>query len=130
MSVDRETQRARPSATPSGATVVIGHRVGARPESGGTRRSPVFNPATGDMIAETQLADRAQVDRAVAAAKAAFPAWSETAPLKRARVLFKLKELLDANHDVVADAITLEHGKVLADAKGEITRGIEVVEFA
>ncbi|HWK50954.1 MAG TPA: CoA-acylating methylmalonate-semialdehyde dehydrogenase, partial [Steroidobacter sp.] len=70
------------------------------------------------------------VHGAVSAAKAAFPAWAETAPLRRARILFKFKELLERNHDALAAAITREHGKVLADARGEVTRGIEVVEFA
>jgi malonate-semialdehyde dehydrogenase (acetylating)/methylmalonate-semialdehyde dehydrogenase len=90
----------------------------------------VFNPATGATIARVTLADRAQVARAVAAASDAFPAWANTAPLKRARVLFNFKALLDANQDALAAAITREHGKVLSDAKGEMTRGIEVVEFA
>ena len=72
----------------------------------------------------------AEVDAAVAAASAAFPAWSETAPIKRARVLFKFKELLDRHHDELAELITREHGKVFSDAKGEVMRGIEIVEFA
>jgi malonate-semialdehyde dehydrogenase (acetylating)/methylmalonate-semialdehyde dehydrogenase len=131
MSVDIEASRKRADGkTADAASVSIGHRVAGRAEAGGTRRSAVFNPATGEVIGETVLADRAQVDRAVAAAKEAFPAWSETAPPKRARVLFRFKELLDANHDALASIITREHGKVLADARGEITRGIEVVEFA
>ncbi len=125
MSADPKEPRAKPSELPA-----IGHRVAGRHEAGGARTAPVFNPATGGTIANVTLADRAQVDRAVAAARAAWPVWSETAPLKRARVLFKLKELLDANHDALASIITREHGKVLSDAKGEITRGIEVVEFA
>jgi malonate-semialdehyde dehydrogenase (acetylating)/methylmalonate-semialdehyde dehydrogenase len=131
MSVEIEAPRKRADGTTAGATSVsIGHRVAGRAEAGGARRSPVYNPATGQVIGETVLADDAQVDRAVAAAKDAFPSWSDTAPLKRARVLFRFKELLEANHDALASAITREHGKVLADARGEITRGIEVVEFA
>lgn len=90
----------------------------------------VFNPATGSVGAQVSLGSAADVDAAVAAAKAAFPAWSETAPLRRARVLFKFKELLDQNHDQLAGLITREHGKIFSDAKGEVTRGIEVVEFA
>ncbi|MCU0940061.1 MAG: CoA-acylating methylmalonate-semialdehyde dehydrogenase, partial [Burkholderiaceae bacterium] len=77
-----------------------------------------------------RLADAATVDAAVQAAKAAFPAWAETPALRRARVMFKFKELLEANRDQLAAAITREHGKVFEDAKGEVTRGIEVVEFA
>jgi len=115
---------------PAARGVVVGHRIAGKIETDGARRSPIFNPATGEAIAEVALAQRAQVDRAVAAAKNAFQSWSETAPLKRARVLFKLKELLDANRDVLAASITREHGKVLSDAHGELARGIEVVEFA
>jgi malonate-semialdehyde dehydrogenase (acetylating) / methylmalonate-semialdehyde dehydrogenase len=99
-------------------------------DTGGTRLHPVFNPATGEQIATTRLADEGTVARAVAAAKAAFPSWADTAPLKRARVLFKLKQLLDERFDEIAALITREHGKVLADAKGELTRGMEIVEFA
>lgn len=94
------------------------------------RTQAVFNPATGAEIAQVALADPHQVDVAVAAAKAAWPAWSETAPLRRARVMFKFKELLEQNHVKLASIITREHGKILSDAMGEVTRGIEVVEFA
>jgi len=90
----------------------------------------VFNPATGEVAHRVNLGSAAEIDAAVAAARAAFPAWSETAPLKRARVLFRFKALLEQHHVELAQAITREHGKVLADAKGEVTRGIEVVEFA
>jgi malonate-semialdehyde dehydrogenase (acetylating)/methylmalonate-semialdehyde dehydrogenase len=89
----------------------------------------VFNPATGEVSRQVALGTRDDVAKAVAAAKSAYPAWSETAPLKRARVLFKFKELLDRHHDQLAELITSEHGKVFSDAKGEVTRGIEVVEF-
>jgi malonate-semialdehyde dehydrogenase (acetylating)/methylmalonate-semialdehyde dehydrogenase len=133
MSVDLRESRAKPgAASPGDAPTLpsIGHRVASRHESGGSRSAPVFNPATGTAIARVTLADCAQVDRAVAAASDAFPAWANTAPLKRARVLFNFKALLDANQDALAAAITREHGKVLSDAKGEMTRGIEVVEFA
>ncbi len=94
------------------------------------RRAPVFNPATGAIAAEVALGDAAVVDRAVAAARAAFPRWSETSSLNRARVLFRFKELLNRHHDDLARLITQEHGKVFSDAKGEVMRGIEVVEFA
>ncbi|HEX7235380.1 MAG TPA: aldehyde dehydrogenase family protein, partial [Gammaproteobacteria bacterium] len=109
---------------------VVPHYIDGAPDGGGTRSHPVFNPATGAEIATTRLADEATVARAVAAAKAALPCWADTAPPKRARVLFKLKQLLDERFDEIAALITREHGKVLADAKGELTRGIEVVEFA
>jgi malonate-semialdehyde dehydrogenase (acetylating)/methylmalonate-semialdehyde dehydrogenase len=94
------------------------------------RTSDVYNPAIGAVSARVGLGSVADIDTAVAAAKAAFPSWSETPPLRRARILFKFKELLDQNHDKLAEMITREHGKVFSDAKGEVTRGIEVVEFA
>ncbi|MEM5331599.1 CoA-acylating methylmalonate-semialdehyde dehydrogenase [Paraburkholderia sp. JHI2823] len=90
----------------------------------------VFNPATGEVTGSVALASVAEVDQAVQAARAAFPAWNEMAPLKRARVLFKFKELLDKHHNELAMLITREHGKVFTDAQGEVVRGIEVVEFA
>lgn len=90
----------------------------------------VYDPATGRVTAQVALASKADVDRAVASAATAFPAWAATTPLQRARVLFKFKALLESHADELAAAITAEHGKVLADAMGEVTRGIEVVEFA
>jgi malonate-semialdehyde dehydrogenase (acetylating)/methylmalonate-semialdehyde dehydrogenase len=94
------------------------------------RHGEVFDPATGEVQAHVALASRADVERAVDAAQAAFPGWAATTPLNRARVLFKFKALLEANADEIAACITSEHGKVLADARGELTRGLEVVEFA
>ena len=94
------------------------------------RQQDVFNPATGEVVAQVVLANLDEVNAVVAAAKAAAPAWAETAPLKRARVMFKFKELLDSHHKEIATLITREHGKVLSDAMGEVTRGIEIVEFA
>jgi malonate-semialdehyde dehydrogenase (acetylating) / methylmalonate-semialdehyde dehydrogenase len=112
------------------ALPIVPHYIDGAPHSGGARSAPVFNPATGKEIAAARLADEATVARAVAAAKAALPGWADTAPLKRARVLFKLKQLLDQNFDDIAALITREHGKVLADARGELMRGVEIVEFA
>jgi len=89
-----------------------------------------FNPATGEVSSAIPLASADDVGAAVAAAKAAFPAWSETPALKRARILFNFKALLDRHQDELAELITREHGKVFSDAKGEVVRGIEVVEFA
>lgn len=103
---------------------------GQRVNSASGRSQDVFNPATGQVVAKVQLGDLTDVAQAVAVAKRAAPAWAETAPLKRARVMFKLRELMEKNHDVLAAAITREHGKVLSDAKGEVTRGLEIVEFA
>jgi malonate-semialdehyde dehydrogenase (acetylating)/methylmalonate-semialdehyde dehydrogenase len=113
-----------------GAVPIVPHYIDGASDTGGTRSSPVFNPATGAEIATTRLADESTVARAVAAAKAAFPGWADTAPPKRARVLFKLKQLLDEHFDEIAALITREHGKVLADARGELARGVEIVEFA
>jgi len=98
--------------------------------SASTRTQPVFNPATGEESAVLPLSTVSELDEAVAAAKAALPAWRDTPPLKRARYMFKFKELLDAHADDIARAISKEHGKTHPDALGEVARGIEVVEFA
>ena len=94
------------------------------------RSSPVFNPATGEQTAELALSSAAEVGKAVAAAKEAAPGWGRTPPAKRARYMFKFKELLEKHADDVASAISKEHGKTHPDALGEVTRGLEVVEFA
>jgi malonate-semialdehyde dehydrogenase (acetylating)/methylmalonate-semialdehyde dehydrogenase len=113
------------------AVASIGHWIGGARHAGtGGRTSEVFNPATGDVTGLVQLADAAMVDTAVRAAVAAWPAWSETSALNRSRVMFRYKELLERHHDDLARIITREHGKVFSDAKGEVQRGIEVVEFA
>ena len=91
---------------------------------------PVFNPATGEETATVMLSGAAVVDQAVAAAKAALPEWANTPPLKRARIMFKYKALLEENIDALAEAISTQHGKTREDARGEVIRGIEVVEFA
>jgi malonate-semialdehyde dehydrogenase (acetylating) / methylmalonate-semialdehyde dehydrogenase len=109
---------------------VVSHIVAGAHEDGGERRGDVYNPATGEIIAAVPLADADQVDRAVRAAAAAFPEWSDTPALRRARVLFRFKALLEQHHDELAAIVTREHGKTLADAKGEVARGIDVVEFA
>jgi len=109
----------------------ITHWIGGRRAGGPpSRTSEVFNPATGEVSGLVRLADAATVDAAVQAARAAFPAWADTPSLRRARVMFKFKELLEQHHDELARLITLEHGKVFDDARGEVVRGIEVVEFA
>ena len=109
----------------------ITHFIGGKVQPGTSGRTgDVFNPATGKVQARVPLASKAEVASAVAAARAAFPAWAETPALKRARILFKFKELLDQHADELAELITKEHGKVFTDARGEVTRGIEVVEFA
>jgi malonate-semialdehyde dehydrogenase (acetylating)/methylmalonate-semialdehyde dehydrogenase len=108
----------------------IGHLINGQRANGGTRTQPVYNPATGASSLNVQLADVATVQAAIASAEAAFPAWRNTPPLKRARVMSKLKELLEANADTICKLITDEHGKVLADSLGELQRGIENVEYA
>jgi malonate-semialdehyde dehydrogenase (acetylating)/methylmalonate-semialdehyde dehydrogenase len=108
----------------------IGHLINGQLVSGGTRTQPVYNPATGSSSKQVQLADKATVQQAIATAEAAFPTWRNTPPLKRARVMSKLKELLEANAPKICELITDEHGKVLADSMGELQRGIENVEYA
>jgi malonate-semialdehyde dehydrogenase (acetylating)/methylmalonate-semialdehyde dehydrogenase len=103
---------------------------GRRAGSAAGRTAEVFNPATGEVTGRVWLADPATVDAAVDAARAAWPAWADAPALRRARVLFRFRELLQAHREALAEAITREHGKVLEDARGEVTRGIEVVEFA
>jgi malonate-semialdehyde dehydrogenase (acetylating)/methylmalonate-semialdehyde dehydrogenase len=116
---------------PAAALSSIEHWIGGRivPGTSG-RRADVFNPATGSVSGQVALASSAEVDAAVASAKAAFPAWADTPPIRRARVMFKFLELLNQKKDDLARAITAEHGKVFTDAVGEVTRGIDIVEFA
>ena len=109
----------------------IPHFIHGQPRDGTSGRwGEVFDPATGAVQAQVALASADEVSAAVAAAQAAFPAWAATPPLARARILFRYKALLEEHAGELAAAITAEHGKVLADARGEVTRGIEVVEFA
>ncbi|MEM6666346.1 MAG: CoA-acylating methylmalonate-semialdehyde dehydrogenase [Pseudomonadota bacterium] len=103
---------------------------GTRAPSASARTQPVFNPATGEPIATLPLSSVEEVDAAVAAAKAAAPEWGRTPPLKRAKLMFKFKELLDRHADDIAREISREHGKTHDDALGEVARGVEVVEFA
>lgn len=110
---------------------VIGHYLNGQVQDTGSERfSNVFNPATGAIQARVGLASQQTVDEAVASALRAFPAWSEQSSLRRSRVMFKFKELLDRHHNELAEIISREHGKVFSDAKGEVTRGIEIVEYA
>ena len=109
----------------------ITHFVNGKPQAAkGGRSQAVYNPATGEVARQVQLASSDDVNAAVAAAKAAFPAWSDAPPLRRARVMFKFLELLNQNKDTLAAMITAEHGKVFTDAQGEVARGIDIVEFA
>ena len=109
----------------------IAHFVNGQAFAGtSTRTQDVYNPATGQVIGQTALANVADVDAAVAAAQAAFPAWSSAPPLRRARVMFKFLQLVQEHQDALAEALTREHGKVFTDAHGEVQRGIDIIEFA
>ncbi len=96
----------------------------------GERALPVYNPATGQILRQVALAGNATVEKAIAAAAAAYPGWRRTPPVKRARIMFRFKNLLEQHADEIVGLLTEEHGKVLDDARGELTRGIEVVEYA
>ncbi len=103
---------------------------GGRIEGSSARFADVFHPATGRVQAHVPLADHSEVDRAVMAAADAFPEWSSQPPLRRARVLFRFREIFERRMEEVAALINSEHGKVMSDARGEAMRGLEVVEFA
>jgi malonate-semialdehyde dehydrogenase (acetylating)/methylmalonate-semialdehyde dehydrogenase len=103
---------------------------GSRRDAQSTRSAPVFDPSSGQIAAEVPLANAADIETVIADAAAAAPAWGERSPLDRARVMFRWRELCLANGDDIARMISSEHGKVVADARGELQRGLEVVEFA
>ena len=112
-------------------TQTVGHFINSStvaPSNGST--VPVYNPATGEAEYELEMATPARVEEAIASAKQAFPGWAATTPLNRARVMFRLKALIEENADELTQLITREHGKVYSDARGELTRGLEVIEFA
>ena len=109
----------------------IPHFIGGKRVPGRSGRSaPVYNPATGEVTGQVPLASAEEVAEAAAAARAAFPGWAGTAPLRRARILNRFLALLERDAGRIAATITAEHGKVLSDAHGELTRGMDVVEFA
>ena len=110
---------------------IIQHFVDGKKFLGDSKRvGKVFNPATGEQSAEVKLASTKDVNEAVSKASKAFVSWSNKPPLQRARVMFKFKELIEKNSDELTKIIVSEHGKVYEDAKGSLTRGLEVVEFA
>jgi malonate-semialdehyde dehydrogenase (acetylating)/methylmalonate-semialdehyde dehydrogenase len=110
---------------------IIEHFIGGKKYSGTSKRfSSVYNPATGEQTAKVKLAHSDDLNKTVEIAKKAFLGWSNTPPLQRARVLFKFKELIEKNDDELIKIIVSEHGKVYEDAKGSLTRGLEVVEYA
>ena len=109
----------------------IDHWISGKTAAGRSgRTADVFNPATGTITGRVALANASEVDAAVQSARAAFPAWADTPPIRRARVMFKFLELLNKHRDELARTITAEHGKVFTDAQGEVTRGIDIVEFS
>src|SRR5919109_427288 len=108
----------------------ITHWIGARPVPGGPARSgPVYNPATGRQTGAVDFASREEVDRAVQAAKQAFPAWRALSLSRRQELFFRIRALVHKHREDIAKILTSEHGKVLSDAKGEVARGLEVIEF-
>jgi len=109
----------------------VTHWIGGKPTEGtSTRRSPVFNPATGQQQAEVALASAAEVEAAVQTSQAAFRQWSQVSLSARAKIMFSFRELVASRAHDLAEVISDEHGKVLSDAQGEVQRGLEVVEFA
>ncbi|WP_275286581.1 CoA-acylating methylmalonate-semialdehyde dehydrogenase [Halomonas elongata] len=109
----------------------IHHYLNGRHVDGRSERfAPVYNPASGEQSARVALASADETREAIASSEAAFATWSKLSPLKRSRILFRFKALVEAHADELARLIASEHGKVFSDAKGEVTRGLEVVEFA
>ncbi|WP_395621882.1 CoA-acylating methylmalonate-semialdehyde dehydrogenase [Sphingomonas daechungensis] len=108
----------------------IDHFIAGESYSSGERSGDVFDPNQGQVQAKVRLGTAADLEKAMDAAKAAQPAWAATNPQRRARIMFKFKELVEAHMDELAHALSLEHGKVIADAKGDVQRGLEVIEFA
>ena len=110
---------------------LVGHHINGRSVTvSGERTQAVYNPATGQVVRQVALASKATAQQAIASAAAAWPAWHLTAPLKRARIMFRFKEILEQHANEIVSMLTEEHGKVLDDARGEFIRGVEVVEYA
>ena len=110
---------------------LIEHYVNGSKYTGSSKRKgKVFNPATGDVSSEVLLGSKEDLNKTVDFAKKAFENWSTKPPIQRARIIFKYKELIEKNYDELTKLIVSEHGKVYEDAKGSLTRGLEVVEFA
>ena len=108
----------------------IGHFVGGQVVAGAGRHHDIFNPTTGEIQSQVSLATRGEVTNAIESAQAAFPNWASLNPQRRARVLFKFKELVEKDMENLANMISSEHGKTLPDARGDVQRGLDVVEFA
>jgi len=123
--------RATNAAAPGTTTFSLGHFIDGVPVAGTSgREGPVYNPATGVLRGHVAFATADETRAAIAAAESALPGWAGVTPLQRARILFRFKALLESHADELALTLTSEHGKVLSDARGELTRGMEVVEFA
>ena len=118
------------SETTSAVTKIENYVGGERTSTNTGRGQDVFNPATGEITAHVGYSNASDVDAAVSAAKRAFPAWADTPPIRRARIMNRFLVLMNENRDALAEAITAEHGKVFSDARGEVDRGIDIVEFA
>lgn len=108
----------------------VDHFVVGGSDGASGRRHQIWNPSTGEIQAEVHLGNQKLLDKAVSAAKRVQPEWAATNPQKRARVMFKFKELIEANMQSLAELLSSEHGKVIEDAKGDVQRGLEVIEFA
>ncbi|MDT6963178.1 CoA-acylating methylmalonate-semialdehyde dehydrogenase [Cupriavidus sp. SZY C1] len=120
-----------PVTAPFTSSAEVVHYVAGKPYVGhGAQTQAVYNPATGAVARQVRLGDSEDVDAAVASARAAFPAWADTPPIRRARIMLKFLELMNRDKDALAAIITAEHGKVLSDAAGEVSRGIDIIEFA
>src|SRR5437773_6467326 len=125
------TQVAEPTTATSTPTARVQHWIGGKRVAGASGRSgPVYNPATGDLAREVDFASAEEVDTAVQAAYAAFPAWRATSISKRTEILFRMRNLVDEHRTDIAAHLTAEHGKVPTDALGEVARGLENLEFA
>jgi malonate-semialdehyde dehydrogenase (acetylating)/methylmalonate-semialdehyde dehydrogenase len=125
------TEVLEPQTERGGEVARISHWIGGRPVPGESGRSgPVYNPATGEQTGAVDFASPEELDRAVQAARAAFPAWRATSLSKRADLLFRMRETFHQRREDIARILTAEHGKVLSDALGEVARGLEVIEYA
>src|SRR5690242_21309752 len=111
--------------------MTVGHFINGKPVPGTSgRQGNVYDPATGQVTKRVALANQSEVGAAIAAAAEAFPAWAATPPARRAKVMFRLKQLIEEHASELAGLITAEHGKVLNDAMGSIARALEIVDFA
>ena len=121
------------NATPAkklDTAAIVGHFINGIDVADDNRPLPVTNPATGQVVRQVAMATQATVGDAIAAAEAAFPAWRNTPPAKRAKIMFRFKQLLEEHAEEIVALLTEEHGKVLDDAMGEFGRGVEVVDYA